>query len=417
MRTKHAVVLMAGLAALPASIGLATSSASAAPAPGLTASVTVFSGNAFGTFAEVGNKAISGKSASITLCTTKAGVDKASNVIGVDVPGLLSTGAVNTAASSRAPQSGPVSRASANVENARLLSGLITATSIRAISETSHDSTGFQVNGSGSFTDLSVNGQSIESSPAPNTTIRIPGVGRVVLNEQMSDIGANTASLTVNALHLYVTQDIPGVAKGTRVILGHATSSLGVDLAGSLDGMAYGTQVFDNFGVSSGPSARVVLGCSGTDGKLKTNTAAGVNVPGVITTGAITDTARGTITTDSAVAETTSTTQTTNLLGGLVTADSIKADAHATKSGGTIKLSGAGSNFSNLVVDGSVISGDVKPNTRIEVGNVTVWLHRVIRHDNSIEIRMVEIVVHGTNAAGLVDGTHIRVAVAEASAH
>ncbi len=54
---------------------------------------------------------------------------------------------------------------------------------------------------------------------------------------------------------------------------------------------------------------------------------------------------------------------------------------------------------------------------RIEVGTVTVWLHRVIRHPNSIEIRMVEIVVHGTNTAGLVDGTHIQVAVAEASAH
>ncbi len=416
MRTKHVGMLVSGLLVVPASAGLASAGASAAPAPQST-QVSIFSGNAFGTTAFVGRTAVAGKSASVALCTTKAGVNHASNVAGVSVPNLLQTGVINTSVSSHRTTTGPNTRAKANVANARVLSDVITATSLRASSTTSHDSTGFQLRGASAFVDLTVAGQQVRSHPAPNTTIRITGVGRVVLNEQKRTVGTTTASLTVNAMHVYVTKNLTGVAKGTQIIVGHATSTLGVNLAGSLDGMAYGTTVFDGNTITSGPSAKVILGCAGTDGKVKTNSVASVSVPGVISTGTVTSTAQGTITTDSAMAETTNTTQNANVLAGLVKADAVKADAHATKSGGTITLSGGGSSYTKLVVNGNPISGHVAPNTKIVVGNVTVWLHRVIRNSNSIEIRMIEVVVHGVNSQGLVKGTHIQVAVAEASAH
>lgn len=416
MKTRHAGVLVSGLLVLPASLGLATPSASAA-SPALASPVDIFTGNAFGTFAEVGNRAIAGRSAVVTLCTTKAGVTKSNDVSSVDVPSVVHTGAVRTSLRSSLRASGPLSRASAAVFDANLLTGVISATAVHAVSKTSHDGTGFKLQGSGSFTDLVINGRAIGTRPAPNTTVRLPGVGRVVLNEQIRDVGANSASLTVNMMHVYVTKNLAGVAKGTRIIVAHATSGLSVNRAGTLDGMAYGTTLFDDNGVSSGPSARVVLGCNGTDGKLKTNNVAGVDVPLVLTTGAVTTTAQGTITADSAAAETTAKTANVMLLVGLVTADEIKADAHATKTAGGIALRGGGSNYTKLVVNGNPISGHVAPNTRIDVGNVTVWLHRVIRHSNSIEIRMVEVVVHGTNPFGLATGTHIQVSVAEASAH
>ena len=416
MNSKRTGMLIAGLLVLPAS-GLAGGAASASPAPSVSDQVSIFSGNAYGTLATVGRTAIAGKTASVALCTSKAGVGKDSSVASVDITDLLTTGAVTTRVESRQDQSGPSSHAMATTEDVNALSGLITATSVVANSTTSYDGTDFSFDGSSTFTDLVIAGDEIEGSPAANTKIRLPGVGRVVLNEQSSSVDDNSASLTVNAVHVFVTRSFGGIAKGTQIIVSHATSALGVNRVGTLDGMAYGTTIFDDNGISSGPSARVSLGCAGTDGKLKVNTAAGIDETGVLTTGTIRDTARGTITDSSAMSETTSRVEQANLLAGLVTVDAVKADAHASKSGSKLTFSGGGSNFTKLVVNGEPISGHVKPNTRIDIGNITVFLHRVIKRSNSIEIRMIEVVVRGANPQGMADGLHVQVAVAEASAH
>lgn len=415
MKLRNLGVLVSGVLVVPAAIGLA--SASAAPSPALTEQVSIFSGNAYGTFATVGRTAIAGKSASVALCTSKAGVDKGSNVASVDITDLATTGAAQTSVSSSQTQSGPSSNATAVVEDVNVLAGLISATSVTADSTTSYDGSAFDLNGSSTLTDLVIAGNQIDANPAPNTKVRLAGIGRVVLNEQTSDVGDNNASLTVNALHLYVTRDVGGLLKGTQLIVSHATSGLGVNRAGSLDGFAYGTTVFDDGGISSGPTARVSIGCAGTDGKLKVNTAAGVDITGVISTGTIRNTARGTITADTATSATTSRVEQVNLIAGLVTADAIRANATATKSGDKISLSGGGSSFTKLVVNGEPISGHVAPNTRIDIGNITVWLHRVIKRANSIEVRQVEVIVRGVEPKGPADALHVQVAVAHASAH
>ena len=101
----------------------------------------------------------------------------------------------------------------------------------------------------------------------------------------------------------------------------------------------------------------------------------------------------------------------------LVTADLIKADAHASKSGGVFTFSDSGSHFTNLVVNGTPIADDVAANTQITVDGLTIWLHRVIQKPNQITVRMIEIIVSGANPFGLNLNTDIQVAVAEASVH
>jgi hypothetical protein len=139
--------------------------------------------------------------------------------------------------------------------------------------------------------------------------------------------------------------------------------------------------------------------------------------------GTVTDTAQGTITGTLASGETTSTVQALKLLssdGGqtfLVTADLVKADAHASKSGGVLSFSDSGSTFVNLVVNGTPIADNVAANTQITVDGLTIWLHRVIQKPNQITVRMIEIIVNGANPFGLNLSTDIQVAVAEASAH
>jgi hypothetical protein len=56
-----------------------------------------------------------------------------------------------------------------------------------------------------SFAGLTVLGNSVSASPPPNTTVPLPGVGTVTLNEQTSTVGqGGTRSITVNAIHVHL---------------------------------------------------------------------------------------------------------------------------------------------------------------------------------------------------------------------
>jgi hypothetical protein len=46
-----------------------------------------------------------------------------------------------------------------------------------------------------------------------------------------------------------------------------------------------------------------------------------------------------------------------------------------------------------------------------------LWLHRVVKGSNSIEVRMIELIVKHDNALGLPIGSDIQIAVAHASVH
>ncbi|HEY6328971.1 MAG TPA: Ig domain-containing protein [Blastocatellia bacterium] len=86
------------------------------------------------------------------------------------------------------------------------------------------------------------------------------------------------------------------------------------------------------------------------------------------TTGIVTDTSTGSITSSSAQAQSTSTVNGLNALGGLVTASSIVANASSTGSGTTATSSGSGS-FANGLQVGDTYYGDTEfaPNTSIPV--------------------------------------------------
>lgn len=378
-----------------------------------------YTGNAYGSYAFVGSTLVAGKSALVALgCATTAGVHQRNEIAHVSVPGVLSTGVIESRAATSDSGGTQTSRTSSEVHNADVLTGLITADEIKAASATSHNGNGFRTTAGGShFLNLVVNGQPISAHVKPNTTIQLPGVGRVVLNEHRRTVGADSASFTVNMIHVYVTQDLPGIPKGTQIVVAHATSDLELNKEGSLDGMAFGSKAHVGHTVISGRTALVRMPCAGTHGDVKMNSVAGVNLPGIGTTGTVTDTAQGSVDATTASSETTSTVQAADLLSGLVTADVIVADAHASKTGGVVSLGDAGSHFVNLVVNGHAIDDNVAPNTRIRVDGLTIWLHRVLQDSNSIEVRMIEIVVKGSNPFGLEIGTDVQVAVAEASVH
>lgn len=397
-------------------------------APGVASAATSqygFSGDAYGTQVNVGSLVKSGPSALVTLgCTTETGVSKSNTVATVNVPDLVTTGTIVTTADTLQTNTGVATRTTADTQNVNLLGGLIQADLVKAVSTTSHDASGFQVSAAGStFVNLVVAGSAVSATTAPNTTITLLGLGKVVLNEQTSFVNSKRASLTVNMIHVYITDPANplGIPTGTEIVISHARSALGGPVVGVLDGFAFGTKVnaLDSL-LISGPSAPVYMPCLGTNGVLKTNEVATINVPGVFDTGTVKDTAQGTVSLSSATGETTSTIQSVDLLSGLVTATVVKADAHASSDGTTPTFSDAGSGFLTLSVSGHPeITADVGPNTKVTLAGIgTLWLHRVITTSTSIEVRMIDLIItDASNPAGLAIGTHVQVAVAHASVH
>jgi hypothetical protein len=380
----------------------------------------VYQGNAYGSSVKVGAVLKSGPSAPVSLgCTAAAGLDRVNTTAGVTVPVVLSSATVESTAETAAS---PVqTRTSDAVQQVSLLGGVVKATLVRSVSATSHDAAGFHFSADGTtLLNVVINGSSLNAAPAPNTKVTLPGLGFVVLNEQTKHVSATAATFTVNALHVVITVPNPlGVVVGTNVVVAHALSGLRGPVSGTLDGKAYGSRVQLGNVVKSGPTFLVNMSCTGTEGVVKVNTGVGATVPAVLTAGTVTDTAQGTVGATS-TGETSSTVQSLNLLAGLVQATVLKADAHASKSaGGALSFSDAGSQFATLAVAGfPAINASVPPNTAVGLpGLGTLYLHRVIHTANSIEVRMIELVVAHTNLLGLPVGSDIQVAVAEASAH
>lgn len=396
----------------------------AAPAASQAGTGTLrYTGSAYGTFAFVGNTVLLGRSALVSLgsCTNTAGVHKTDTVASVNGAPVISTGVVNTTADTSLSNGTQKSITSADVHQVNLLAGLITSDEVKSVSTTTHDANGFSVSAAGSsFVNLVIGTQVINGTPAPNTEIALAGIGRVVLNEQISRIRSDSASLTVNMIHVFVTVTNPIVPVGTEIIIAHAKSDLEPQTGPALlDGFAYGTSAKVGNVVLLGPSAKIVMPCLGTKGQVKTNSVASINAPPLFSTGTVTDTVQGTITATLASGETTSTVQAADLVSALVTADVVKADAHASSDGTTNTFSDAGSTFLNLSVNGHPeIDDAVAANTKVDiVGLGTLWLKREIQDSNSIEIRMIELIVKEANPFGIAVGTDIRVAVAEASVH
>jgi hypothetical protein len=76
--------------------------------------------------------------------------------------------------------------------------------------------------------DLVVNGVQLTSGDetvSPNTRVALPGVGYVVLNEQVpSGDGVRASGLTVNLVHVVLQNSLTGAQSG-EIILGSASSS------------------------------------------------------------------------------------------------------------------------------------------------------------------------------------------------
>jgi hypothetical protein len=260
-------------AALLATTALALSTVTAlgvGPAGATTVPKFCYQGSGYGTSAHLGTVTKSGRSALSTLgCTTQAGLHHANTTTGVDKPALLTSGAAATSVNSH---SSPVrSYTTAATQQVNLLDGLVHGDAVKAASVTTHDPE-FAVSAAGtSLTNLVVAGHPVTATPAANTRIDLDGYGYLILNQQTSRIRATSASLTVNAIHLYVTTtNTLGIPLNTDVVVSSASSGLAGPVAGVLSGRAYGSSVTGlSNTANAGRSFPEYLSCLGTGGTTR----------------------------------------------------------------------------------------------------------------------------------------------------
>jgi hypothetical protein len=366
-------------------------------------------GPAYGTSAFVGNTVLVGQTAPVTLggtCgTSQQPLNVPGSAAGVNLFPLVRGGAVNTDVSS-SPQT---AQASSNTASINLLSGLISAQEIKAVSTTTLQSNGtFQVSSAGStFNNLVILGHVYNGSVPANTRINLPLIGYVVLNEQTSNIQTSMANLTVNMIHIHITViNVLGLQVGTEIVVSSATSGmLNVFAPAIMTSQSFGTEVIGSI-LDSAPTAPVMTPCLGTHGTVVTNTLAGLNLPPILNSGTVTDAGVTNLTIPMSSGRSTSTVQGLNLLNGLVTANVMTAQVVATADGANRVFSNASDSFLGISVAGHPEIVDSVPyNTSVSLAGLgTLYLKRVVRTGPPIgilEMRSLELVVNQNNSYGL----------------
>jgi hypothetical protein len=150
-------------------------------------------------------------------------------VLQINVPGTVGSSTLTVITSGAIGESSASAQSSATVEAVDILNGLVTARLVVAMSSSTANGSTATSNAAGStLVGLTVNGVSLgDVTPPPNTRIDLPGVGTVILNEQIpGGDGVHTTALTVNMIHVVLA----GVVGGD-IIVASAHSDVNFALA------------------------------------------------------------------------------------------------------------------------------------------------------------------------------------------
>jgi hypothetical protein len=206
-------------------------------AAGFTVAATAQSvdGSAFGTY--VSTPLVSSGRSPLAALPAVSGTDGAeadAQGSAVSVPSTLSSQFLNSITSGALGATEAGAQSTATAASVNILNGLITADEVIANVASSRTASGAVSNADGStLQNLVVAGVPVttgDAAVAPNTQISLPGVGYVVLNEQIrSGDGVTSSGLTVNMIHVYLQSvSLLGGATNTgEIIVGSATSSVG----------------------------------------------------------------------------------------------------------------------------------------------------------------------------------------------
>ncbi|MEA2971854.1 MAG: hypothetical protein QOG82_312 [Actinomycetota bacterium] len=359
----------------------------------------------------------------------------ARRILTATLPGLVNLGVITTGSDSALAPPPSTSTATAEIANVNLLGGAVTASAIKAVSQSTASAEAATYSSAGSgFVNLKINGVPI-TNVAPNTTVEVKNplipsqvIAAAYLYEETGSrsIAGGQASAThqVNMIRLVLVKPLLALPAGAEIIVSHAQSDVvapacssealsvsGEAFTASVAGTLLGQQIQP---VKVGDAVLPSQGGSDSDGTPAA-------ITGIVTSGTTVNTTSGTLdpnpdsTSHSVV-------QGLNVLSGLVTADVLDvastSSADGTTAGTTLAVT-----FANLKVGGVTVNVNVAPNTTINVpsggGLVRVVLNEQVVNSNGTtdtEGTVNAIHVSVFNGSGLFSGEVI-VASAHSDAH
>ncbi|GAB3868701.1 hypothetical protein GCM10028801_45030 [Nocardioides maradonensis] len=341
--------------------------------------IWAYQASAGGTYVQLGDGTVT---SDLTAPSTVSGVSRggsdANHTAAVNVANAVQTGAVQT--KTWATKSGDTTTVHswARTAGVDLLGGLVRidamTTQLNSSATTAGRTTG---SGSTQFAGIHIAGVNLPLNIPKNYAVTVPGVATVSLNVAQHKVDATGSATLGWGLGITLLQPRAGMPANVTIALNpetiffvDATPNPGAQLGGA----AFGTRVLVNSGglakIESSPTALIGTPFNGSKGKTITHTTAAVNVPGLLTTGAVTTTTTSTKDAiGNANVRNTSQVAGLDLLGGLVKADAIHVVAR-----GTVKAhrwtSGLSMSTVNLVIAGRSIPLNVAPNTTFDVAGL-----------------------------------------------
>lgn len=371
------------------------------------------------------NAVISDMTAASSIMGSVVPNSDSNQLAGVSVASsLVRTGAVNTSvAASKLDPNGVRVLGRAKTLGVSLLNGLIRADAVDTVNTvTGTKETGLTSSARTGFVGLKITNVNLPVTIPKNYTVHIPNLVQITLN---GDIAATQDGVRISqgfGLRVRLLRTYGSLPLGATIILNPTSTAMSDEVPvgnPTLGGFAYGSSVKANVGgklveAGVGKTANVGTPPGGTNNEVRTNTTATVNVPGVITIGAVTSTTKGLSTAGFGEVTNTSEIAGLNVLGGLITADAIKVKAHSVRDADGFRPDES-LTFVNLVIAGQAIPITVSPNTKIEIpGVATVIINERIRTANANRIRAVYVKLLEPNG-GLETGSEIELGVAQTS--
>src|SRR5436190_6757866 len=141
-------------------------------------------------------------------------------LLGIAVPNAAASSTLEVVTTGSIGPHSASAQSSATVEVLHVLNDLVKATAVVAVSSSTADGSTATSSSEGStILGLSINGSELgDVTPPPNTQIAIP-FGTVTLNEQIrSGDGVHTSALTVNMIHVVLTEPLTGAITADIVV-------------------------------------------------------------------------------------------------------------------------------------------------------------------------------------------------------
>ena len=276
-----------------------------------------------------------------------------------------------------------------------MLSGLIEIGAIESEARAFFDDTGYHAAVAYSIASLSIGGAVIELTGEPNQVVPVPGVETLTLGESKIKEGANSASASITAVVLRFNDS------NTVVRIGHAQARVDNAINALFGGGAYGTTVEVAGTITSGKTANQPIRCAGTQGKLKVNELAGVNLDGLGTASGIRSAVRtrqGTPPDSFPEAHATNTIDSVSLSGGLVTLTGVQTRVNVyEKANGNVRYNTNGSTITELTVGGLVVTVPPPGGSLVVPGIGTLFFFEVevLRGGRGVAITAVRLVAAG----------------------